>query len=80
MERFLNFLITIFPLDSENNVLGTTIFSSNYIIYIYIIILLVPNDDNHEIAIEIMLHTSNDVFPSLSIPLENIESNSTRDQ
>ena len=83
MERFLNFFITMFPLDSEN-VLRTSIFNSNYIIHILSINMsLALNNDSHEILIEIMLHPSNDALAHLNalpITLGNTELNMMMNQ
>jgi len=62
VERLLNFLIAIFPLDSENVMGRSHIFS-------------VPsNNENHEISIEIMLHNANEPLATIPITLTSVNS------
>jgi len=65
VERLLNFLIAIFPLDSESLIGRSHIFS-------------VPsNNENQEISIEIMLHHANDTLTSIPITLATSNSTTT---
>jgi hypothetical protein len=65
VERLLNFLIAIFPLDSESLIGRSHIFS-------------VPStNDNQEISIEIMLHHANDTLTSIPITLATNNSTTT---
>jgi len=62
VERLLNFLIAIFPLDSDNLIGRSHIFS-------------VPtSNDNQEISIEIMLHHANETLASIPITLSSANS------
>jgi len=65
VERLLNFLIAIFPLDSESLIGRSHIFS-------------VPStNENQEISIEIMLHHANDTLTSIPITLATNNSTTT---